>query len=85
MPIPLLLAEKSLTTFFGYSEYVLRFLPLLAGCALLVITWTVFSSLFDRRIALISVGLMAVYRPLIYYSSELKQYGLDALVNGSDA
>jgi len=80
MPIPLLLAVKSLTTLFGFSEYVLRFLPLLAGCVLMVVTWPIFSRLFDQRIALISLGLMAVYRPLIYYSSELKQYGLDTLV-----
>src|SRR5215469_1466665 len=67
MPIPLLLAVKSLTTLFGFSEYVLRFLPLLAGCVLMVVTWPIFSRLFDQRIALISLGLMAVYRPLIYY------------------
>ncbi|HZP64086.1 MAG TPA: glycosyltransferase family 39 protein [Terriglobales bacterium] len=80
MPIPLLLAVKSLVGVFGPSEYVFRLLFLAGGCTFLVLLWCVFVRLFGWRIALISVALAAIFRPLIYYSSELKQYGFDALI-----
>ncbi len=80
MPIPLLLGLKSLGHLLGFSEYVFRLPQLVIGCLLLAITWLVFSRFFSRKVALIGIGLMAICRPLIYYSSELKQYEWDAFV-----
>jgi uncharacterized membrane protein len=80
MPLGLLLVVKSPTMLFGYSELVLRLPSLLTGCSLLILTWTLFSEVFERRIVLLLITLMAVSQPLIYYSAELKQYELDALV-----
>ncbi len=80
MPLGLVLVIKCLTMLWGYSELVLRLPLLLAGCGLLILTWTLFSKTFEHRIVFLVVALMAVSQPLIYYSAELKQYQLDALV-----
>jgi hypothetical protein len=79
MPLGLLLVVKSFASAFGYSELVLRLPLLLLGCGLLILTWTLFSQIFTRRVVLLMVAVMAVSQPLIYYSTELKQYELDAL------
>ena len=79
MPLGFLLVIKSFASVFGYSELVLRLPSLLVGCGLLILTWLLFSKIFEPRIVLLMVAVMAVSEPLIYYSAELKQYGLDAL------
>jgi predicted membrane-bound mannosyltransferase len=80
MPLGLLLVIKGQSNLLGYSELVLR-LPLqLVGCGLLILTWILFSKIFEPRIVLLVVAAMAVSQSLIYYSAELKQYELDALV-----
>jgi Dolichyl-phosphate-mannose-protein mannosyltransferase len=79
MPVGLLLVIKSLASVFGYSELVLRLPSLLVGCGLLILTWLLFSKIFEPRVVLLMAAVMAVSEPLIYYSAELKQYGLDAL------
>ena len=79
MPLGLLLVVKSLASVFGYSELVLRLPSLLVGCGLLILTWLLFSKIFEPRVVLLMATAMAVSEPLIYYSAELKQYGLDAL------
>jgi Dolichyl-phosphate-mannose-protein mannosyltransferase len=80
MPLPLLMGIKSIASVLGFSECVLRLLPFLAGCLLLVALWITFDRFFGRSVALIGLGLAALWQPLIYYSSELKQYGCDACV-----
>ena len=80
MPIGLLLVLKAFGTAFGYSEWVLRLPVLLAGCALILLAWFLFARLFEQRVAVVFLALLAVSEPLIYYAGEVKQYGLDALV-----
>ena len=80
MPLGLLLVLKAFGTVFGYSEWVLRLPVLLAGCALIVLAWFLFARLFEQRVAVVILALLAVSEPLIYYAGEVKQYGLDALV-----
>ena len=80
MPLGLLLVLKAFGSLFGYSEWVLRLPLLLAGCALLPLTWFLYAKLLEPRVALLLVGLLATNSLLIYYSGEVKQYGLDALV-----
>ncbi len=79
MPVGFLLCVKGVASVLGYSELVLRLPLLLVGCALLILTWILFSKLFEPRVVFLIVAIMAVSQPLIYYSSELKQYELDAL------
>lgn len=79
MPVGLLMIVKGFASLFGYSELVLRLPMLLVGCGLLISTWILFSEIFERRIVLFMLAAMAASWPLIYYSSELKQYELDAL------
>ena len=80
MPIALLMGIKAIVSGLGFSERALRLLPLIAGCLLVVALWITFERFLGRSIALIGLGLTALWRPLIYYSSELKQYGCDALI-----
>ncbi len=80
MPLGLLFVLKAFGSVFGYSEWVLRLPLLLAGCALLPLAWFLYSKLPEGRVALLLVGLLATNSLLIYYSGEVKQYGLDALV-----
>jgi len=80
MPIPLLLLNKLVVTLFGPSEFAFRLAALLIGCCMLFVCWVVFRRLFGNRVALIAVAITVICRPFIYYSSELKQYGLDALI-----
>jgi len=80
MPTPLLLSLKFITKLFGFSEYVLRFPLLVVGCILLLVIWRTFDREFGHSIGLLGLGLAAIYKPLIYYSAEVKQYGLDALI-----
>jgi len=80
MPLPLLMGIKAIASVLGFSEWVLRLLPFLAGCLLVVALWITFVRFFGRSVALIALGLAALWQPLIYYSSELKQYGCDACV-----
>ena len=80
MPVPLLEIVKSNVMLFGASEYAFRLPLFIVGCVTLIAIWFVFRHFFGVRVALISVAMAAISRPLIYYSSELKQYGLDALI-----
>jgi hypothetical protein len=80
-PIAFLLLEKVLIQTFGDSEYALRLLPLLSG----IISLLLFYKLAVRYVVLkavpIALGLYAISGPLIYYSSEVKQYSSDAAVS----
>lgn len=79
MPIPLLLLTKPLTMLLGHHEMVYRLPMFLAGCALPIIVWRWFPRLAGRLEALILLAFLAIWQPLVYYASELKQYEFDAL------
>ncbi|PYX42207.1 MAG: hypothetical protein DMG81_02065 [Acidobacteria bacterium] len=80
MPFGLLLLLKAMGSVFGYSEWALRLPLLLGGCALTVLAWFLYHRIFEQRVVLLFAALLAISEPLIYYSGEVKQYGLDALV-----
>jgi hypothetical protein len=75
-PIGFLWSQKIVILVFGNNEYVLRFIPFLAGCAALALMY-----LLTRRLSPISgnaaLALFAVSNTLVYYSSEAKQYNVD--------
>jgi Dolichyl-phosphate-mannose-protein mannosyltransferase len=78
-PTGFLLAEKAVVRLLGDSEYAVRLLPLLAGIASLTLFLPLARRLLTPVGALVAVALYATVEPLLYYSSETKQYSLDAL------
>jgi hypothetical protein len=79
-PIPFLWGEWLVTRVAGVSEYTLRALPLAAGIVLLIFFWPVARRLLGDLEAVVATALASISLPLIYYASEVKQYGVDALV-----
>ncbi|HTB63239.1 MAG TPA: hypothetical protein VK737_06585 [Opitutales bacterium] len=79
-PPGFLLATRGVTVLAGSSEQALRFIPLVAGLALLVIFgWAAWRKL-GRAGALAATALLAWSWPMIYYANEFKQYSTDALI-----
>lgn len=79
-PLGFLLLEKAAVIRLGSSELVLRLIPLLCG----ILSIIVFTSVARRFLAPAAVplaaALFALSEPLIYYSSEAKQYSGDVAV-----
>ena len=73
-----LLGTKLVTTVTGSSEWSLRLIPLVAGIAGLAAFWYLAQSLLPAAGALMALALFALSEPLIYYSNEVKPYGIDA-------
>lgn len=72
--------EKLCTQLFGISERAIRLVPLASGIVALV-----FAALLARRLlrpapAVLCVLILAVVQPLVYYSTDIKQYQTDAAV-----
>lgn len=80
MPIPILLTVKGFTLLFGNHELVYRLPLFIGGCALPFLVWRWFPRLVGQAETIVLLAFVTVWQPLIYYASELKQYGLDALV-----
>ena len=79
-PPGFLLAEKLVTTLTGGSEYALRFIPLVLGLISLPLFLAVARRLLPPRAALVALAMFAFSGRLIYYASEVKQYGPDVTV-----
>ncbi|MEW6083407.1 MAG: glycosyltransferase family 39 protein [Chloroflexota bacterium] len=80
-PLGFLFVEKLFNAIFGRHELVLRFFPLLAGLVSLWLFYLLLMSLRggdSRRSNLLALALFAFNPQLVYYSSESKQYILDA-------
>jgi uncharacterized membrane protein len=78
-PVGILMLEKLATRWFGASEYALRLLPLIAGLLSLFLFYKVARESIRQRAVPIAMGLFAISIPLIYYSSEVKQYSTDVV------
>jgi len=79
-PVAFLWAVDGLHAIFGIDELWMRVPALLAGIALLPLTWGLARRLGSARAAAVSVALVAVSPGLIRYSAELKQYSSDAAI-----
>ena len=81
-PLGLIFLTKCATLVFGNSDLVLRLVPFLFGILGLFFSLHIARRAFSSDVARISfVGLIAFAPILIYYSSEIKQYGIDATVS----
>jgi len=79
-PVLFLWAERLALLVGGNGERVLRTPSLVAGCALLALVWLVGRRILGAAPALLALLLAAVSPYLVYFSNELKPYGLDAAV-----
>lgn len=75
-PILFLFIEKLLLVALGNKDYILRLFPLAAGLLAVFLIYRVASENIGTA-GLFAVGLFSVSGYLVYYSSELKQYGSD--------
>jgi Dolichyl-phosphate-mannose-protein mannosyltransferase len=79
-PIAFLLLEKLLFQSLGSSEYVLRLFPLVCGITSIFLFYDVSKRFISPSAVPIALTLFAISGPLIYYSSELKQYSSDVTI-----
>lgn len=79
-PPGFLLLQKSAVILFGTGEYALRFLPFLAGVASIPLFYGVIRRCLGGMAQIIAMTMFVTLDPLIYYSAEAKQYGLDVAV-----
>ena len=76
-PVGWLWVERWVFVNVGFDERALRLLPLLFGCAALVVIALLARRVLSPVAAAFAVGLAAVSPILIRYSNELKQYSSD--------
>lgn len=77
-PLGFLLVSKGLGAIFGYSEYVLYFLPLICGIGTLMLSVFVGRKLLGNFGGFIFLLLSVGSPGLLYYATEFKQYGIEA-------
>ncbi len=78
-PVGFLLVEKLFGSLGNYSESSLRLFSLLSGIAALVMFWRLARQLCDGLPLVFAVALFSFSGPLIYHSSEVKQYETEVL------
>lgn len=78
-PPGFLLGEWLVAQLGGTGEKALRFLPLVAGIAALVLFARLARRILEPGTALLATALAALSPLLIYYSAEVKSYGFDWL------
>jgi len=76
-PILFLLLQKGMVIVFGSSELAFRFIPLVCGIASIVLFTKFAKWILPPNAVPIAVALFAIAEPLIYFSSEVKQYSGD--------
>jgi hypothetical protein len=76
-PVGFLAALKAAGEFFGYQDFVLQFIPLFFGLAVLPAAVGLAGRYRHPGARVFYIGLLALAPVLIYYSTELKQYILD--------
>ncbi len=78
-PAGFLICEKAATVLFGQTDLALRLFPLICGVASLpMLFWVARGRLSESGVACVLL-LFALAPPLVFLSSDLKQYSTDAL------
>lgn len=75
-----LLAGRGMFRLLGGSEWSLRLLPLLAGCASVLVFAKVARRLLPPLAAILAVALFCFSDRSIWHATEVKQYGIDVFV-----
>jgi Dolichyl-phosphate-mannose-protein mannosyltransferase len=78
-PLGFLWVSKIVEMTLGPGERALRLLPLLCGLAAIPLFFHLARRLLHRQGAVVACAVFALSQPLIYYSSEVKQYSGDVL------
>lgn len=76
-PLGFLYAQKLTIQVLGNRDYILRLLPLAAGVISLYLFYRVAEKYASRAAMLLALALYAASGPLVYYTSEAKQYSTD--------
>ena len=79
-PVGFALAVEAAVWLFGEGERALRAVSFVAGILALPLFWQLATRCLGRRDAWLALGIFAVLEPLVFYSSELKQYATDVLI-----
>lgn len=79
-PVGFLLLEKLVISLTRNNELTLRLVPLLAGCAALLLFPLLLRQGLTKTGGWTALTLFALGAPLVYYASEVKQYSLDVFV-----
>ena len=79
-PVGFLLFEKLMVAVLGNSEYALRLLALVCGLAALGLFLDLLRQSFRGPGLFVGLALFAVCESLVYYSAEMKPYGVEALL-----
>lgn len=79
-PVGFLLLEKLTLTLLGNNELTLRLIPLLTGCAALLLFALLLRQMLGNLGLALALTIFAVAAPLVYYSSEVKQYSSDVFI-----
>lgn len=78
-PIAFLWVEKLFISIFGNKDYILRMFPLLAGLSAIYLMYRV-AKLYAGDFGVFALLLLNLSWPIIYYSSEVKQYSGDVMI-----
>jgi hypothetical protein len=76
-PAGFLVVQRLIVNVFGGSEYALRALPFLAGIASVLAFWRLASLMLSPPATMLALSIFAISGPLLRYSAEFKQYGID--------
>ena len=79
-PVLWLWAERLAIDLLGTDERVLRIVPMLAGFAVLGLTWALARRLLPAVVVPVPVTIVALSPSLTYYANEVKQYSSDVAV-----
>lgn len=80
-PLLFLMLERLSVEILGNNEYALRLPSLIFGIASIILFYQVLKRYTNPNVVLFSLGFFAISEPLIYYSSEVKQYSCDLAVS----
>ncbi|HET7144141.1 MAG TPA: glycosyltransferase family 39 protein [Anaerolineales bacterium] len=78
-PVGFLFIEKALILLFGNKDYILRIFPVFAGILAIYLIYRIAMDYFDVN-GLFALAMFAFNSWMIFYSSELKQYGSDIMI-----
>ena len=79
-PFGFLLVERWIVLLLGNGERALRLIPLVAGLAAVPLFWALSRRVMDRTAARGALAMFSLAQPLIYLTSEVKQYSTDICV-----